>query len=105
MHSYELIAVMAITTIGIRFLPFALFKKHTPSFIMYLGSVLPCCTMAMLVVFCFRNTDVSSLYSFMPELIASIYAVLLQKWRKNSALTIVSATALYMLLVQRIYRR
>ena len=42
---------------------------------------------------------------FMPELIASIYAVLLQKWQKNSALTIVSATALYMLLVQRIYRR
>ncbi len=105
MHSYELIAVMAITTIGIRFLPFALFKKHTPSFIMYLGSVLPYCTMAMLVVFCFRNTDISSLYSFMPELIASIYAVLLQKWQKNAALTIVSATALYMLLVQRIYRR
>ena len=105
MHSYALIAIMAFTTILIRFLPFLLFRKHTPSFIMYLGSVLPPCTMAMLVVFCFRNIDTTSLYSFMPELLASVYAVLLQKWRKNPALTIVSATVLYMLLVQRIYRR
>ena len=104
MHSYILIAIMALTTIFIRFLPFIFFRKHTPSFILYLGSVLPCCTMAMLVVFCFRNTDVSSLYSFMPELIASIYAILLQKWRHSSSLTIVSATVLYMLLVQRVYR-
>ena len=103
MHSYELIAVMAITTIGIRFLPFVLFKKHTPSFIIYLGSVLPCCTMAMLVVFCFRDTDFSSINACLPELIAGIYAVLLQKWQHNSTLTIVSATILYMLLIQRVY--
>ena len=104
MHSYLLIAIMALTTMLIRFAPFLLFRKHTPSFILYLGRVLPPCAMAMLVVFCFRNTDTSSLYRFMPELIAGIYAVLLQKWRHSSSLTIVSATLLYMLLVQRIYR-
>ena len=104
MHSYLLIAVMALTTMAIRFAPFVLFRKHTPAFVLYLGKVLPSCAMAMLVVYCFRNTDTSSLYSFMPELIASVYAILLQKWKKSSSLTIVSATLLYMLLVQRVYR-
>ena len=104
MNSYILIAIMAITTIVIRFAPFILFSKKTPPFILYLGSVLPYCTMAMLVVFCFRDTDTSSLYNCMPELLAGIYAILLQKWRHNSSLTIVSATVLYMLLVQRVYQ-
>ncbi|MBQ1286932.1 MAG: AzlD domain-containing protein [Erysipelotrichaceae bacterium] len=104
MNSYVLIAVMALTTIAIRFAPFLLFSKKTPPFILYLGSVLPYCTMAMLVVFCFRDTDTSSLYSCMPEILAGIYAILLQKWRHSSSLTIVSATVLYMLLVQRVYR-
>ena len=103
MHSYILIAIMALTTIAIRFLPFILFSKKTPPFILYLGKVLPYCTMAMLVVFCFRDTDTSSLYNCMPKILAGIYAVLLQKWRHDSTLTIVSATVLYMLLVQRVY--
>jgi len=55
------------------------------------------------VVFCFRDTDFSSINACLPELIAGIYAVLLQKWQHNSTLTIVSATILYMLLVQRVY--
>ena len=71
--------------------------------IMYLGKVLPYCTMAMLVVFCFRDTDFSSINACLPELIDVIYAVLLQKWQHNSTLTIVSATILYMLLIQRVY--
>ncbi|MEE3409458.1 MAG: AzlD domain-containing protein [Erysipelotrichaceae bacterium] len=103
MHSYILIAIMSLTTIAIRFLPFILFSKRRPAFIMYLGKVLPYCTMAMLVVFCFRDTDFSSINACLPELIAGIYAVLLQKWQHNSTLTIVSATILYMLLVQRVY--
>ncbi len=105
MTSYLLIMIMALTTIAIRFAPFVLFSKKTPSFVLYLGKVLPPCTMAMLVVFCLKDTDVSSLYSFIPELIACIYAALMQKWRHNSALSIVSATLLYMLLIQRVYRR
>ena len=104
MHSYLLIAVMAVVTVIIRFLPFMLFSKKVPAFISYLGETLPYCTMAMLVVFCFRDTDFSSINACLPELIAGIYAVLLQKWRHSSSLTIVSATLLYMLLVQRIYR-
>ena len=39
MHSYILIAIMSLTTIAIRFLPFILFSKRRPAFIMYLGKV------------------------------------------------------------------
>ena len=83
MNSYILIVIMAITTIAIRFAPFILFSKKTPPFILYLGSVLPYCTMAMLVVFCFRDTDTSSLYNCMPELLAGIYAILLKSLSIN----------------------
>ncbi len=103
MHSYLLIAVMALTTILIRFLPFIIFKERTPAFILYLGRVLPYCAMAMLVVFCLKDVNFASLNSFLPELIAVIVTIALQKWKHNTSLSIVTATLVYMFLIQRIF--
>ena len=43
LHTVALIAVMALVTMVLRFLPFWLFPagKKTPAFILYLGRVLP----------------------------------------------------------------
>ena len=41
MRSVILIAVMAVVTILLRFLPFLVFRKKTPPYITYLGKVLP----------------------------------------------------------------
>ena len=44
MHSVLIIAVAAVVTVALRFLPFVLFggKRETSPYIRYLGRVLPC---------------------------------------------------------------
>ena len=103
MYSYIQIFVMAAVTIMIRFLPFVIFRKKTPDFIMYLGKTLPYCAMAMLVVYCLRNCDMSSLANFVPELLAVIVVILSYKWKHNTALSIVVSTIFYMVLVQLVF--
>ena len=57
LHTVAPIAVMALVTMVLRFLPFWLFPagKKTPAFILYLGRVLPCAVMGMLAVYCYKN--------------------------------------------------
>ena len=103
MHSWLLIAVVAFTTIVIRFMPFVLFRKQTPEPILYLGNVLPCCAMAMLVVYCLKDLHFSSFNGFLPELIASGVVILSYRWKHSPALSILAGTLLYMLLVQKVF--
>lgn len=100
MHSYLIILVLSLTTIAIRFLPFIVFKKNIPSFIDYLGNVLPACAIAMLVVFCFRETDTSSI---MPSLIASLLTITSYKLKHSTGLSIVIGTISYMFMIQKIF--
>lgn len=102
-HSLLLIAVMAIMTIFLRFLPFALFTKNTPKAILYLGEVLPAAIMAMLVVYCLRNTDFVGSYHGIPEIISVLVVVGLHKWKHNTLLSILVGTICYMLLIQRVF--
>jgi branched-subunit amino acid transport protein AzlD len=103
MHSWLLIAVMAFTTILIRFMPFILFKKKVPETIKYLGNALPYCAMAMLVVYCLKDVRFDSLAGFLPELIAAVIVVLSYKWKHSAALSILLGTIIYMFLIQRIF--
>ena len=48
-HAALLVAVMAAVTMLLRFLPFLLFRKQTPPYIIYLGKVLPSAIIGMLV--------------------------------------------------------
>lgn len=93
-----LIAIMAGVTIAIRFLPFILFSKGTPLSIKYLGNVLPYSVMAMLVVYCLRNTEITAAPYGMREVIAVATVIGLHKWKHNSILSIVGGTAVYMIL-------
>ena len=103
MYSYILIAVMAIVTIIIRFLPFIVFRRKVPELIVYLGKTLPYCAMAMLVVYCLRNIELNSLSGFLPELLSVIMVVLTYKWKHSSSLSIVVSTIFYMLLIQFVF--
>ena len=67
-HTLALIAVMATVTIALRFLPFLLFEKHTPGVVLYLGELLPCAVMAMLVVYCFKGVQLTATPHGLPEL-------------------------------------
>ncbi len=100
-----LIAVAAVVTALLRFLPFVVFSgnKPTPKILSDLGKVLPFAIMAMLVVFCLKNVNVLQFPYGIPELIAGAVVVLLHIWRKNTLLSICVGTVLYMILVQFVF--
>lgn len=91
--------------VALRFLPFLLFggKRETPPFIAYLGRVLPSAIMAMLVVYCLRNVQLSASPFGIPELLSCAVVVLLHVWKRSTILSILGSTACYMLLVQLIF--
>ena len=99
-HALLLILVMAAMTALLRFLPFLVFHKgDTPAFILYLGKVLPYAIMGMLVVYCLRDTKIMAWPFGLPELAAGAATALLHIWKRNTLLSILGGTLLYMLLV------
>ena len=103
MRSAVLIAVMAAVTILLRFLPFLVFRKETPPYIAYLGRVLPPAIIGMLVIYCLKDVNCTAAPFGLPELIASVCVVGLQVWRRNSLLSILAGTILYMFLTQMVF--
>lgn len=103
MNAAVLIAVMAIVTMILRFLPFILFNKNTPAYISYLGKVLPAALIGMLVIYCLKDVSMLESPHGIPELIAALSVVILQAWKRNSLISILSGTVIYMLLVQLVF--
>ena len=103
MNAAVLIAVMAIVTMLLRFLPFIIFTKNTPEYISYLGRVLPAALIGMLVIYCLKDVSIVTAPHELPELIAALAVVGLQVWKRNSLLSILAGTVVYMLLVQLVF--
>lgn len=98
-----LIAIMAVVTMLLRFLPFIVFRKTVPPFISYLGQVLPSAIIGMLVIYCLKDVAWTSAPFGAPELIAAACVVGLQIWRRNSLISILGGTVIYMLLIQLVF--
>lgn len=104
-HAAGVIAVAAIVTMLIRFFPFAVFggDKKRPAMIDYLADVLPYAIMGMLVVYCLKNVSLITAPHGLPELIACMLVVLLHLWKRNTLLSIIAGTAVYMFLMQVVF--
>ena len=105
MHDVLLIVVAVLVTMATRFLPFLIFgeNRRTPPIIEYLGKVLPCAIMGMLVVYCLKGVSFLSSPYGLPELIACVVVAALHVWKRNSLLSIGGGTVCYMLLVQLVF--
>ena len=105
LHSVLLVVVISLVTMIIRFLPMWIFGngQQTPGIIQYLGKVLPYAIMGMLVVFCLKGVSLVSAPHGIPELIACGVVVGLHIWKRNTAISIVGGTVMYMLLVQMVF--
>ena len=105
MYDVILIAVIALVTAATRFLPFLIFggKRKTPALILYLGKVLPCAILGMLVIYCLKDISVSSFPFGLPELLGVGAVALLHIWKRNSLISIGGGTVLYMILVQFVF--
>ncbi len=102
-HSLILIAVMAGVTILLRFLPYFVFSKHTPKAVLFLGSVLPYSLVAMLLVYCLKDTDFTSQSHGIPEIAAVAFVALLHKWKHNTLLSVLCGTIFYMIMLQFVF--
>ena len=102
-HAAILVAIMSAVTILLRFLPFIVFRKHTPPFVMYLGEVLPPAMIGMLVIYCLKNVTPAAYPHGLPELIAGLIVIGLQAWKRKSLLSILAGTAVYMVLIQAVF--
>lgn len=86
-----------------RWLPFVLFRKEPPAVVTYLGGVLPCATMGLLVVYCLKGVAWTAAPHGLPELLAIAAVAVLHRWKGNVLLSIAGGTALYMVLVQTVF--
>ena len=102
-HAAILVGIMSAVTILLRFLPFIVFRKHTPSFVLYLGRVLPPAMIGLLVIYCLKDVTPAAYPHGLPELIAAAIVVVLQAWKRNSLLSILAGTVAYMVLVQAVF--
>ena len=105
MYKIALIAVAALVTMSTRFLPFLIFgeKRKTPELVLYLGKVLPCAIMGMLVVYCLKDVTLTAAPFGIPEAIGCAVVALLHIWKRNTLLSIGAGTVCYMLLVQLVF--
>ena len=103
MKTAVLIAVMSIVTILLRALPFLVFRKRTPKYVTYLGRVLPPAMIGLLVVYCLKDITPGTCPYGIPELIASACVVIVQVLKRNSLVSILAGTVIYMVLVQQVF--
>lgn len=105
LHTTFTIAVIALVTAALRFLPFLLFRENqkTPPVLAYLGKVLPYAIMGMLVVYCLKGITPTAAFYGIPEFIGCTVVALLPIRKRNTLLSIGTGTICYMLLVQFIF--
>ena len=100
MSAVILIAAMSATTVLLRSLPFFVFRKKTPRYVTYLGKVLPPAIIGMLVIYCLKDVSFSIHPFGIPELIAVACVAGMQICRRNSLISILTGTAVYMVLIR-----
>ena len=105
LHSALTIAVIALVTAALRFLPFLIFRENrkTPPLVSYLGQVLPYAIMGMLVIYCLKGVSFAAFPFGIPEMIGCLVVILLHIWKRNTLLSIGAGTVCYMLLVQLVF--
>lgn len=103
-HAAAQVAAIALVTAALRFLPFLIFggKRKTPPFIAYLGQVLPYAIMGMLVVYCLKGISFAATADWLPALAATAAVILLHIWKRQTLISILGGTILYMLLINLI---
>ena len=103
MYDLTMIGVIAFVTLLTRALPFLVFKNQENRIVEYLGHVLPFAIMAMLVVYCLKGVNLLSGDHGISEIIAVSSVILIHIYKRNTLLSILCGTIIYMLCVQMIF--
>lgn len=98
-----LIAVLGsgLCVFALRFLPFALLSgKKIPGWLRQLGDALPAAIMVILVVYCFRNTDITDVSSVVPAAAGTAATVITHLVKSNTILSVAAGTIVFMITMQ-----
>ena len=99
-----MVVIISVITMLLRIIPFLVFEnRKTPEFVVYLGKVLPYAIMGMLVVYCLRGTTFITNPYGIPEIISVLIVVMVHIWRRNTLLSILTGTLMYMMFVQFVF--
>ena len=99
-----IIAICGICTFLTRIIPFLIFgNREVPKPVTYLGKVLPMSVMTILVIYCIKDIQFTSLSGFIPTVAGIAVTALLHLWKKNTFLSIVCGTVVYMILIQLVF--
>ncbi len=104
-HAMIVIAVMGLAVLATRIVPVLIFGRgeKVPEFILYLGRVVPYTAMGLLIVYCLRDMPVFDSPHGLPELLSLAVVTGTYLWKRNTILSVVIGTALYMFLVQSVF--
>lgn len=96
-----IIISVSLCTYGIRLIPFLLFggKKEMPAKIENLVNLFPPAIIAALIVYCLKNTSLKNFNDSLPALIAITVTAIIHIYKKNTMLSIIVGTLIYMLLI------
>ena len=101
-HVLLVILASAAVTFFTRAFPFFLFgkgEKMHPA-LAFIGRTLPLSVIAVLVVYCLKDTLFSSFSALWPQLAGVIATVLLHLWKRNNLISIGGGTLIYMILIR-----
>lgn len=104
-HAAIIILVMGAVTLATRWLPVLIFGRgeKVPELVLYLGRVVPYTSMGLLIVYCLKDVSVMDGSHGIPELIALAVVSISYLWKRNTILSVVIGTVLYMVLVQLVF--
>ena len=104
-HALIIILVMGLMTLATRILPVLIFGRgeKIPDYIMYLGRTVPYTAMGLLIVYCLKDVSIASAPFALPEIIAMAAVIGSYLWKRNSILSVVVGTVLYMFLIQVVF--
>ena len=103
MNSYVFSAIIlsALITFLLRVFPFLLFKeKELPKWFEKLEKHLPMTIMAVLIVYCLKDLRTQMTTLFFPCFLACLTVVFTYKWKKNTFLSIILSTVVYMIFIR-----
>ena len=104
-HALIVMLVMGGCVLLTRILPVIIFgrSERVPEFILYLGKVIPYTAMGLLIVYCLRDVSILGGTHGVPELIAMAVVVASYLWKRNTIVSVVLGTAVYMVLLQMVF--
>ena len=100
-----IIALVALTTMMTRFLPFLVFRsdRPTPKLLQYLSRALPPAVFGMLVVYCLKGMSFTAPSYALPEIIGVLSVVVLHLCFRKMLVSIGCGTVIYMVLLNVVF--